>query len=227
VALLANQRLAVHHDLIASSINVIRLPIPNIEIVTMPGSSLWLLPPKSHPLSSIISCLIEQIPSRFDSPHRFLPHVTITSEIPPSTHSPNPQAWLDSLDLPSASTVQVRFGKLASEDVFFRKLYVTCAKGEGLEELAVVCRQKVEGFEDEKLAEAWASKKYNPHLSLMYHDCPPIDAGGLSEVEQTVQEAGISLKGDGDLGGWTGGIVVVVPTDKSINEWDPLAQRDL
>jgi 2',3'-cyclic-nucleotide 3'-phosphodiesterase len=193
----------------------------------MPGSSLWLLPPKSHPLNSILSGLIQQIPSRFESPHRFLPHVTITSEISPSTYSSDPQAWLDSLDLPSALAVRVRLGRLASEDVFFRKLYITCAKGEGLEELALLCRQEVEGFKDEKLAEAWASEKYIPHLSLMYHDCPLVDAGGLSEVEQTVKQAGVSLKGDGHLGGWTGGRVVVVPTDKPIDEWVPLAQREL
>jgi 2',3'-cyclic-nucleotide 3'-phosphodiesterase len=193
----------------------------------MPGSSLWLLPPKSHPLNSILSGLVQQIPSRFDSPHRFLPHLTITSEISPSTYSSDPQAWLDSLNLPSACTVQVRFGKLASEDVFVRKLYITCAKGEGLEGLAVLCRQEVEGFKDKKLAEAWANEKYIPHLSLMYHDCPLVDAGGLSEVEQTVKQAGVSLEGEGDLGGWTGGRVVVVPTDKSINEWVPLAQREL
>jgi 2',3'-cyclic-nucleotide 3'-phosphodiesterase len=106
-------------------------------------------------------------------------------------------------------------------------LYITCAKGEGLEELALLCRQEVEGFKDEKLAEAWASEKYIPHLSLMYHDCPLVDAGGLSEVEQTVKQAGVSLKGDGHLGGWTGGRVVVVPTDKPIDEWVPLAQREL
>jgi 2',3'-cyclic-nucleotide 3'-phosphodiesterase len=193
----------------------------------MPGSSLWLLPPKSHPLNSILSDLIDQTSSRFDSPHRFLPHVTITSEISPAAYSSDPQAWLDSITLPSASTVKVRFGKLASEDVFVRKLYITCEKGEGLKKLATSCRQEVEGFKDGRMAETWASAKYNPHLSLLYHDCPPVDAGGLSEVEQTVKQAGVNLEGDGDLGGWSGGRVVLVPTDKPISEWITMAQREL
>jgi 2',3'-cyclic-nucleotide 3'-phosphodiesterase len=193
----------------------------------MPGSSLWLLPPKSHTLGSILSDLIDQTSSRFDSPHRFIPHVTITSEISPSTYSSDAKAWLDSLKLPSGSTVQVQFEKLASEDVFVRKLYIKCGKAEGLKKLAVACRREVEGFEDESKAERWASDKYNPHLSLLYHDCPPVDEGELSEVEQLVKKAGVSIVGQGELGGWIGGRVVLVPTDKPIDQWIPLAKRDL
>jgi 2',3'-cyclic-nucleotide 3'-phosphodiesterase len=193
----------------------------------MPGSSLWLLPPKSHPLNSILSDSIEQTSSRFDSPHRFIPHVTITSEISASTYSSDPQSWLESLKMPFARTVQVQFEELASENVFVRKLYIKCMKADGLEKLAVVCRQQVEGFEDVNKAEAWASDKYNPHLSLLYHDCPVVGAEEMSKVKDQVTKAGLSLVGEGNLGGWIGGRVVLVPTDKPIDQWTPLAEIQL
>lgn len=132
----------------------------------MPGSSLWLLPPPSHPLSAILPTLISQVSEHFRSPHRFLPHVTLTSEIPASSYGSDPQAWLDALELPSTS-VQVKFVELSSEAVFVRKLYIKCAKGDGLKELAKFCRQKVEGYREDDKAAEWADKRYNPHLSLL------------------------------------------------------------
>ncbi|EAT85717.1 2',3'-cyclic-nucleotide 3'-phosphodiesterase [Parastagonospora nodorum] len=193
----------------------------------MPGSSLWLLPPKSHRLNSILPTLIDQTSSHFGSAHRFLPHVTITSEISPSTHSPNPQAWLDSLEISSGDKIEVMFEKLASEDVFFRKLYIKCHKTEGLKKLAVLCRREVEGFGEEREAAKWATESYNPHLSLLYHDCPSIDASGLAEIEKLAQSTGVNLNGQSDLGGWSGGRLVLVPTDKSIDQWSPIAEREL
>ena len=38
-----------------------------------------------------------------------------------------------------------------------------------------------------------------------------------------VKEAGVNLNGEGELGGWTGGTVVLVPTYKPIAEWTPIA----
>lgn len=193
----------------------------------MPGSSLWLLPPKSHPLNDILSSLIDQTSSRFSSPHKFIPHVTLTSEISPSTYSSDPQKWLDSLQLPTPSLVQVRFEKLASEDVFVRKLYIKCNKTEGLEKLAARCRLKVVGFEGEDIATNWAMEKYNPHLSLLYHDCPVVGDEELGRVAELVQKAGVVLGNSGDLAGWAGGRIILVPTDKSIDQWNPVAERDL
>jgi 2',3'-cyclic-nucleotide 3'-phosphodiesterase len=121
--------------------------------------------------------------------------------------------------------VQVRFEKLASEDVFVRKLYIQCVKTDELEKLAATCRMKVEGFEKEEKANNWATEQYKPHLSLLYHDCPVVDAEGLSGVRELVQKAGVSLGGSGELAGWVGGRVVLVPTDKPINQWVPVAER--
>ncbi|KAF1911704.1 2',3'-cyclic-nucleotide 3'-phosphodiesterase [Ampelomyces quisqualis] len=193
----------------------------------MPGSSLWLLPPKSHPLNKILTSLIDRTSSRFSSPHIFIPHVTLTSEISPSTYSADPQKWLDSLQLPQPSSLQVRFEKLASEDVFVRKLYIKCSKTDGLLSLAATCRLQVDGFGEEEKATNWATEKYNPHLSMLYHDCPVIDAEGLDRVEELVRKPGVILGESGELAGWIGGRVILVPTDKPIDQWSPVADREI
>lgn len=134
----------------------------------MPGSSLWLLPPSDHPLGKVLPALIDKTSKQFGSPHRFLPHVTLTSEISPSTHGSDGQAWLDSLDLGvGENEVRVNFKHLDSEDYFFRKLYIKCQVDDGLKKLAKQCRRHVGGFSDEKKAEQWANESYMPHLSLM------------------------------------------------------------
>ncbi|KAH8731194.1 2',3'-cyclic-nucleotide 3'-phosphodiesterase [Phaeosphaeriaceae sp. PMI808] len=183
----------------------------------MPGSSLWLLPPSNSPLNSPLTTLVALVSSRQGSPHKFLPHVTLTSEISPSIYSSDPQAWLDSLDLSAGKELRVRFKMLASEDVFVRKCYIQCEKTDSLKKLAGDCRRKVEGFEDERKAEKWSNEEYNPHLSLVYHDCPPLNAEELVEIGTLARRAW----------GWTGGTVVLVPTDKPIDQWDPLVSRKL
>lgn len=133
----------------------------------MPGSSLWLLPLASHPLNNLLSTLIDKTSSHFHSPHRFLPHVTLTSEINASVYKSEPQAWLDSLDIQLGSESLVKFEKLDSEDAFVRKLYIKCEKADGLLLLAQRCRRQVAGFEEQEKAEQWAKESYTPHLSLL------------------------------------------------------------
>jgi 2',3'-cyclic-nucleotide 3'-phosphodiesterase len=48
-----------------------------------------------------------------------------------------------------------------------------------------------------------------------------------SEVEGLLLESGISLDGQGEMSGWTGGSLWLVPTFKPIEEWKPLAERKL
>lgn len=133
----------------------------------MPGSSLWLLPPIDHPLNDLLPTLIDRTSSHFNSPHRFLPHVTLTSDISPSLYSQDAQAWLDSIQLPSKHDVSVQFEALASEDVFFRKLYIKCEKNDGIKQLGKICRSLVKGVEDDEVAHVWAETSYTPHLSLL------------------------------------------------------------
>ncbi|CAO2650702.1 Nn.00g019940.m01.CDS01 [Neocucurbitaria sp. VM-36] len=193
----------------------------------MPGSSLWLLPPASHPLNSLLPTLIDQTSAHFNSPHHFLPHVTLTSEVNPSAYDADPQAWLDSMNIQTGGELPVRFEKLASEDVFFRKLYIKCEKNDALCTLALRCRQHVKGFEKAAKAEEWAKESYTPHVSLLYHGCPQIKTENLTQVEKLAQGIGISVEGQGKIGGWEGGRVVLVPTDRPIDQWIPIAERVL
>ncbi|KAH7388634.1 2',3'-cyclic-nucleotide 3'-phosphodiesterase [Pyrenochaeta sp. MPI-SDFR-AT-0127] len=193
----------------------------------MPGSSLWLLPPTDHSLSTPLPLLIDKTSAHFKSQHRFLPHVTLTSDISPSSYSSEPQKWLDSLNLQLDIKVRVSFEKLESQDVFFRKLYIKCDKHDGLKRLALRSRQQVDGYGEVGKAETWVKEEYTPHLSLLYHDCPQIDSEGLSPVEGFADTIGINLNGEGDLGGWEGGRVVLVPTYRPIEEWKPIAERSL
>lgn len=85
----------------------------------------------------------------------------------------------------------------------------------------------MEGYGGEKEAADWATKEYNPHLSLLYHDCPSVDAIGLAEIEKLADSAGVNLTGQSDLGGWIGGRLVLIPTDKPIGQWSPIAEREL
>jgi 2',3'-cyclic-nucleotide 3'-phosphodiesterase len=135
----------------------------------MPGSSLWLLPPSSHALQPVFTSLIRKTSSIFNSPHLFIPHITLTSSISPSTYEPDPQKWLDGLILPSLefeSSIHTEFKGLESEDIFFKKLYVQIEKP-GLEELAHVTRMTVAGYEDPGVARKWVEEEYKPHLSLL------------------------------------------------------------
>lgn len=155
----------------------------------MPGSSLWLLPPKSHPLYEIISNLITStLPSLFpdiilpaqsnaSSTNRgmdstfFGPHMTLTSDIPPSTYGNNPQQWLDSIPLPP---VTVRFAPegVQSQDVYFRRCFIKVRLDKSVRLLAGIARARgVFGEEDieprtEKWLEWWR-REFGPHVSLI------------------------------------------------------------
>jgi 2',3'-cyclic-nucleotide 3'-phosphodiesterase len=133
----------------------------------MPGSSLWLLPPTSDLLNGSLTSLIKRTSAHFGSSDLFIPHVTLTSEISASTYTSNAQGWLDSLELPTGDHVLVDFERLASEDVYVRKLYIKCKKSAGLKSLAKACRKQVADYSDEGRARKWADEVYNPHVSLL------------------------------------------------------------
>ncbi|KAH6617744.1 2',3'-cyclic-nucleotide 3'-phosphodiesterase [Chaetomium sp. MPI-SDFR-AT-0129] len=244
----------------------------------MTGSSLWLLPPKDHPLNKILTTLLhETIPARFPReaassprvvPHFFPAHITLTNGIvPESTYGTGEgsgaQAWLDSIPFPSSSSsttdtaggegegkgVKVRFEKVVSQDVFYRRCYVKVGF-EGVKELAGVARAVGvlgEGVDvdaesgevkfGEKTKEWLGSwqEEFGPHLSLMYGNEPVLD-GAVREVRRVLEDAGLRLseseietvEGAGGFGGWDGGVIWLVPTDKPISEWGtPIATREL
>lgn len=59
------------------------------------------------------------------------------------------------------------------------------------------------------------------------HDCPKLSEDDVKKIETIVKDAGVSLVGVGDFGGWSGGTVVLVPTDRPVREWQPLGSRAL
>lgn len=135
----------------------------------MPGSSLWLLPPPSHPLHAVLTTLITTtLPTRFPreasaasprvAPHFFPAHVTLSSGIDPAVYGgddrESAQAWLDGLPFPSASSssssaaeaaaagatgAKVRFERVVSQDVFYRRCFVRVGF-DGVRALAGVAR---------------------------------------------------------------------------------------
>jgi 2',3'-cyclic-nucleotide 3'-phosphodiesterase len=132
----------------------------------MPGSSLWLLPPEDHALNSILTTLIKKTSTHFNSPHLFVPHVTLTAEINPESYSTDPQQWIDTIPFPQGCDVVVRFDRLESEDVFVKKLYIRVQK-RGVRDIGKAARQEVKGYGDEQKAAKWADEEYYPHLSLL------------------------------------------------------------
>jgi len=63
-------------------------------------------------------------------------------------------------------------------------------------------------------------------LRITSSDCT-VSAKALEEIQEIVKDAGLNLNGEGELGGWTGGTVVLVPTYKPIAEWTPIASIHL
>lgn len=152
-------------------------------LVKMPGSSLWLIPPATHPLHAILTTLItDTLPSLLLPPPSpssssssllptFSPHLTLTSSIPPATYSPDPQAWLDSIPFPSSADVRVSLESVRTEDVFLRRCYLR-AEFAGVRDIAAAARAagvESEGAVGAERTAAWLEKwrtGFGPHVSL-------------------------------------------------------------
>lgn len=146
----------------------------------MPGSSLWLLPPPSHSLHTTLTTLITHtLPSLLPSessastlaPTFFPPHMTLTSEIAPSLYGTDPQRWLDGIPFPSGREVRVRFGGVASQDVFYRRCFVRVGV-EGVRGVVAIARARGVSGEEEVGGRTgewleWWVESYGPHVSLM------------------------------------------------------------
>lgn len=146
----------------------------NLTDAKMPGSSLWLIPPPSHPLHRIISELISKdLPSEFPdiTGPPFAPHMTLTSNIPPTVYGDKPQEWLDSIPWPASGDVQVQLKAVLTEDIFFRRCYIKVAF-DGVRDVAGLARARgVNGEESigsktEQWLDEWNSS-FGPHVSLI------------------------------------------------------------
>lgn len=105
-----------------------------------------------------------------------------------------------------------------------RKLYSHVSKP-GVQGLTRAARAVVQSDTEE--LESWMQEKWMPHLSLLYHDCAVVGGERMGEVEGWVRGCGVSLVGEGESGGWTGGRVVLVDTSRPIGEWVAIAEREL
>lgn len=204
-----------------------------VNVVNL-GWSLWLVPPPNSKVEQVLAKLIcTSIPTilpQFGPVPDFAPHVTLTSLIDPSTITPDPQTWLDGLRLTHCEDVRIRFNSLVTEPKFFKRLFIRCEKDAGLLCVAKACRKwGVEGGDHAK-AGKWLIAEYDPHCSLMYSDKEVTKE--MMEVVRRKASEGIALMDEGakfieekPCVGWVGGEIWLVPTDKKIEEWKPVARR--
>ncbi|KAI6817107.1 hypothetical protein KC340_g14791 [Hortaea werneckii] len=157
----------------------------------------------------------------------------------PSSTDPaiSAQSWLDELVLPSPTReLRVAIQSVQVEGHFFRKLTMQCEKGAQLCELAATCRAahgvaglldggKQEGAEKLEEAGKWVRECYRPHLSLMYSDLPEDEVRiKLDEVNSKISQA---KQANPDSLTAKGAEIWLVPTYKPIEEWQPIAKREV
>lgn len=54
-----------------------------------------------------------------------------------------------------------------------------------------------------------------------------IDEAKRDEIQQVITNMGLAWNDESELSGWSGGEVWLVPTDKAIEKWKPIAVRKL
>ena len=199
----------------------------------MLGASLWLVPPKDSQLDLLLSHLIKKtVPKHFPElicPPDFLPHLTLTSDIPVELVSKEPQAWLDGLLLTLEDPPRVIFQSLDVGEAFFKKLTLSAARGP-LYEIATQIRAAAVANGDAEAAEQWARDVYAPHVSLLYAELS-IGEEKRMEVLHELEQAGVKLETEGTfreekgMNGWTGGRIVLVSTWKDLRGWSVVAER--
>jgi 2',3'-cyclic-nucleotide 3'-phosphodiesterase len=225
------------------------------------GASLWLIPPKGLVYDTIETLISTTFPKHFETkfptaqassgthdpdghlktatPPMFYPHLTLTSFIDLSKLDSDPQAWLNSLQLPDGNNVNVQFEEVVAGKKFFQKLYVLVEKQPLLElgsfsrwQAVEAPKMATDSSSARSEAERWAKEEWMPHVSLLYGDVDITEAERL-EAEGMVGDAGIwctrATQKDGKTGlaGWTGGRIWLVPTEKPIHEWKPIAEKQL
>jgi hypothetical protein len=128
-----------------------------------PGLSLWLVPPEgSDAYKVLIKAITEIVPDEMDasdSAPKFEPHITLASRIPRQSVASDPETWLNKIDLPEISSVEVRWHELAVGDAYHKRLFVRCKRSDSLLQLASSCR----AFSSANVGEA----QYDPHVSLL------------------------------------------------------------
>lgn len=198
---------------------------------------MWLVPARDSHIETILSRLITTIiPQHFPklkSPPHFLPHLTLTSDIPEEALSNGPQSWLDSLPLALDVPPYVTFESLDVGEPFFRKLTLKARK-HNLYDLPTQIRSAAIERGDAAAAASWAAEVYAPHVSLLYADLS-IGEEKRREILQDLDKAEISLREEGKFqgkenegyNGWIGGRILLVSTWNALEKWAVIAERNL
>jgi hypothetical protein len=131
-----------------------------------PSLSMWLVPPKDSEIHAVlVNAIARMVPSVLvtEEGHplpQFEPHLTLDSQISRIyIRDEDFQTWLDNIDLPDASAVDVEFQELAVGDEFNKKLFLRCRQSDSLISLTSACRQ----YSCVKTPKG----RYNPHVSLV------------------------------------------------------------
>ncbi|PSK37488.1 hypothetical protein B9Z65_2230 [Elsinoe australis] len=128
-----------------------------------------------------------------------------------------------------AKPVEVNLYELEAGEPFFKKLTLRAKKPcPGLSELAVAVRAQGCYSGDVETAKSWEKDEYLPHLSLLYADVTREEAQKkIPGVLQDLVRAKAILKPARDGTVAKGGSIVLVTTDREIQEWKPIASRQL
>ena len=128
-----------------------------------PGLSLWLVPSEGSDAYKVLTkAITEIVPEEIgasDIAPKFEPHITLASRIPRQSITSDPQEWLDGIELPEISSVEVKWHELAVGDTYHKRLFVRCKRSDSLLQLASSCR----AFSSANVGEA----QYDPHVSLL------------------------------------------------------------
>jgi hypothetical protein len=130
-----------------------------------PSLSMWLIPPKDSEIHAVlVDAIARMVPSVLATEEgqlpQFEPHVTLDSHISRVyIRDDDFQTWLDEIDLPDASAVELEFQELAVGDEFNKKLFLRCKQSDSLISLALACRQ----YSCVKTPKG----RYDPHVSLL------------------------------------------------------------
>ncbi|GAB1737497.1 hypothetical protein NU219Hw_g1808t1 [Hortaea werneckii] len=160
------------------------------------------------------------------------PSSSSSTTSPPGDPTPSAQKWLDGLVLrpPLTREMKVAIQKVQVEGLFFRKLTLQCEKGPPLCELAGTCRaQGLAGLDggEQRDGEAgkWVGEFYRPHLSLMYSDLPEDEV--QKKLDKVTSQISQAKRANPESVTAKGGEIWLVPTYKPVEEWRPIARREL
>ncbi|KAF2222985.1 hypothetical protein BDZ85DRAFT_120158 [Elsinoe ampelina] len=146
----------------------------------------------------------------------------------PPTSGPAPSQASQATTSP-ALPIEINLHELEAGDPFFRKLALNATlPSPGLSALATVLRAQGCYGNDIETAKSWEKSEYRPHLSLLYADVPKDEARRkIPGVLQDLVRAKAILKPSRDGTVSKGGSIVLVPTDREIGQWKPIASRPL